>query len=96
MSYYNNEIIYCPRCGTEMDICHDSMMDVECPNCGMEAELIWDTVDEQHIISSATLQAYNLYDDLYDEDDVDDMPACCRACGGPYPSCMTSCKMFDD
>jgi len=23
-------------------------------------------------------------------------PAGCRACGGPYPSCMTSCSMFDD
>lgn len=26
----------------------------------------------------------------------DDMPECCAACGGPYPSCMTSCKIFDD
>lgn len=23
-------------------------------------------------------------------------PAGCRACGGPYPSCKTSCSMFDD
>ena len=20
----------------------------------------------------------------------------CRACGGPYPYCKTSCKLFDD
>lgn len=27
----------------------------------------------------------------------DDMPpAGCRACGGPYPHCKASCKMFDD
>lgn len=27
----------------------------------------------------------------------DDMPpAGCRACGGPYPYCRASCKMFDD
>lgn len=27
----------------------------------------------------------------------DDMPpAGCRACGGPYPYCKASCKMFDD
>ena len=27
----------------------------------------------------------------------DDMPpAGCRACGGPYPHCKTSCKMYDD
>lgn len=23
-------------------------------------------------------------------------PAGCRACGGPYPHCKTSCKLFDD
>lgn len=23
-------------------------------------------------------------------------PAGCRACGGPYPYCKASCKMFDD
>lgn len=28
---------------------------------------------------------------------VDDMPpAGCKACGGPYPYCKVSCKMFDD
>lgn len=33
----------------------------------------------------------------YDEDDIPGMPpAGCRACGGPYPYCMTSCKLFDD
>ena len=32
-----------------------------------------------------------------DEDDVySTMPECCVACGGPYPSCTTSCKIFDD
>lgn len=32
-----------------------------------------------------------------DEDDVyGSMPECCKACGGPYPSCTTSCKIFDD
>lgn len=23
-------------------------------------------------------------------------PAGCRACGGPYPYCKPSCRMFDD
>ena len=26
----------------------------------------------------------------------EDIPECCVACGGPYPDCMTSCKIFDD
>lgn len=24
------------------------------------------------------------------------VPEGCKACGGPYPSCKTSCKIFDD
>ena len=24
------------------------------------------------------------------------VPEGCRACGGPYPNCMTSCNIFDD
>ena len=26
----------------------------------------------------------------------EDKPDCCIACGGPYPSCKTSCSIFDD
>ncbi|GHU53544.1 hypothetical protein AGMMS49975_11880 [Clostridia bacterium] len=33
-------------------------------------------------------------DDYYEYDGG--TPFGCRACGGPYPQCMTSCKMFDD
>ena len=41
------------------------------------------------------------YEDVYEdeeeyEDDEDGMPSCCVACGGPYPSCMSSCSIFDD
>ena len=35
-----------------------------------------------------------------EEDDVTfeeaDIPAGCISCGGPYPACKTSCKLFDD
>lgn len=24
------------------------------------------------------------------------IPEGCRACGGPYPDCVTSCNIFDD
>lgn len=43
--------------------------------------------------------------DYYEDDDyipslseerLMTMPEGCRACGGPYPSCTTSCKLFDD
>lgn len=33
---------------------------------------------------------YFSYDDYEDE-----MPECCLACGGHYPNCKSSCKIFD-
>ena len=36
----------------------------------------------------------NSYDSIYGDDGEE--PECCKACGGPWPSCMTSCKIFDD
>ena len=35
-------------------------------------------------------------DDPDDDDDGDGMPEGCAACGGPWPSCQTSCSMYDD
>lgn len=35
-------------------------------------------------------------DEILNAYDGDVPPAGCRACGGPYPSCTTSCSMFDD
>jgi len=32
---------------------------------------------------------------IYDNDD-DDVPEGCRACGGFYPHCKDSCPLFDD
>lgn len=36
------------------------------------------------------------WSDLYEIDCVDDIPEGCDACGGPYPDCIASCKLFDD
>lgn len=35
-------------------------------------------------------------DEDVDERGDDIPPAGCRACGGPYPNCKLSCKLFDD
>lgn len=35
-------------------------------------------------------------DDEGNEDNEDNIPEGCLACGGPYPSCKTSCPLFDD
>ncbi len=34
-------------------------------------------------------------DNIIDDDD-DDVPEGCAACGGPYPDCKYSCSLFDD
>lgn len=41
------------------------------------------------------------YETLYKEDKKQreykgHIPSGCAACGGPYPSCMSSCPLFDD
>lgn len=35
------------------------------------------------------------YEEYFNEDSVE-TPIGCAACGGPYPYCKTSCKLFDD
>ena len=37
----------------------------------------------------------NDWDEIMDENDSI-TPFGCEVCGGPYPQCKTSCKLFDD
>ena len=39
--------------------------------------------------------SYDDYEEYYEEFD-EDIPYGCSSCGGPYPYCKTSCKLFDD
>jgi len=66
-------------------------MSKRCPSCGRE-------MDEYETFWSCDECDEFIYRPGYepDEDEEDDMPECCAACGGPYPQCMTSCKIFDD
>ena len=89
-SPYNDEY-ECPNCGATMKYV-GGLLEYECPNCGKEGSLEWDECNKQHYVSIG--EEYS-YEDIY-EDPEGNMPACCAACGGPYPSCMTSCKIFDD
>lgn len=37
------------------------------------------------------------FEEEYEEDyELDGIPFCCLACGGPYPNCTDSCRLFDD
>lgn len=68
--------------------------DIYCPDCGAALEY------------NAFLHMFRCPDckQVIDEDDIwefieepdSEVPPCCAACGGPYPQCTTSCKIFDD
>lgn len=59
-----------------------------CPNCGYEfITEYWDEDDDEDEEWTA---------DMMERYGGNVPPPGCRACGGPYPSCMSSCKLFDD
>ena len=39
---------------------------------------------------------FDNHEDFSYDDEDEEVPVGCIACGGPYPNCMTSCKMFDN
>ena len=54
--------------------------------------------NEVSISEAASMYGTYFCQDCWEEEsrnDESDMPFGCRACGGPYPDCTTSCKMFD-
>ena len=63
-----------------------------CPNCG--AEMRYNYINSKYKCFSCGHEV-DEYDIPFD-DEPDDMPYCCKSCGGPWPSCKTSCKIFDD
>lgn len=87
----SNETYYCPKCGGKMKHI-GGLLDWECSKCGAEGSLEYDEVNKEDYIKLADEE----YENLYDSPNEDNMPECCIACGGPYPDCMTSCKIFDD
>lgn len=74
----------CPVCGSTMNITDEETLVVECPCCGSIGSADFDG-DEDSV-------------DIWGRDtsSSDDMPEYCNICGGPYPNCKTSCKLFDD
>ena len=93
-NYLNDGYAICNKCGAVMDYqVHPGDTNERytyiCPSCGWEI----DTID------------YEYEGELYTEEWAPEIvrsfggevpPEGCLACGGPYPYCTTSCKMFDD
>lgn len=87
--YLNEGYAICNECGAVMDRREDPKGGCDiytCPSCGWQ-------IDEME---------YEYEDDKEWTDEMiginhgDVPPGGCRACGGPYPHCKISCKLFDD
>ena len=90
MESLNNGYAICNHCGAVMDRKEDPRGGCDiyaCPSCGWEVdEMDYEYEDNEEEWTEETLESYR----------GDVPPAGCRACGGPYPHCKTSCKLFDN
>ena len=91
--YRNNGFAICNKCGALMDReeaparngCEN--WDFVCPSCGWTVDMMdYEYEDDEKEWTSEMLESYG----------GDVPPAGCRACGGPYPDCTSSCSLFDD
>lgn len=70
----------------------DSFGMPDCPECG--ATMRYSYGREEFLCPECGYICDQNEIDL--EDDGDSMPAGCAACGGPWPDCQSSCKMYDE
>lgn len=90
LRYINEGYPICNECGAVMDLERRPANECDlyiCPACGCQVDRMeyeYEKDDEEW--TSETLNMYG----------GDVPPAGCRACGGPYPDCVTSCGLFDD
>lgn len=86
--YLNAGYAICNVCGAVMCLSADEENYI-CPSCNgtaNRAEYEYDYGDEELEWSPNMLDMFR-----------DDIPCgYCLICGGPYPNCKTSCKLFDD
>lgn len=80
MDYLNRGFAICNRCGAVMDRREDPRGGCDIYAC---PSCGWELVQDER-------------GDDYLVFRNDMPPAGCRACGGPYPYCKPSCRMFDD
>lgn len=75
---------------------HDYCDDVwRCNICGYEEDYV--PGESCPYVDYDLHEDENEYEDYYDPyQEILEMPDCCKACGGPWPDCEISCKIFDD
>ncbi len=95
MDYLNRGYAICNKCGAVMDRVEDPKGGCDiyaCPSCGWEIdemEYEYESGDPMELVQDERGDSYLIFKN-------DMPPAGCRACGGPYPYCKASCKMYDD
>ena len=91
--YLNDGWGICNNCGALMDEEIRNRIGVfTCPACGWECDVMDYEYEEGEVMELVQDERGDEY--LIPRDDMP--PAGCRACGGPYPYCKASCKMYDD
>lgn len=89
-NYADNQTFYCPICGGKLEWT-GMVSPWYCEHCDKAGTLDYDEENDcEYVVFDEEYEGY------YDEVSEEDLPDCCAACGGPYPQCMTSCKIFDD
>lgn len=90
LNYLNEGYAICNRCGAVMNTKTVSAVQENyiCPACGWEI----DSMDYEYEDEETKEWSLNVLSAF----GKDIPPAGCMACGGPYPYCKSSCKLFDD
>lgn len=93
LKYLNDGYAICNECGAVMERKSDPNGGCDiyvCPSCGWEMdEMDYEYEQDKGYEKEWTSELMEIY--------RDDIPSVgCRACGGPYPYCKTSCKLFDE
>lgn len=65
----------------------------DCPHCGATMRFSYNK-SEFRCFECDLVMDENDWN--HDSEDSSGMPFVCSTCGGPWPSCQTSCKMFDE
>lgn len=71
----------------------------DCPNCGETMRYSYVEDEFKCFSCGYTMDAddWDYENDVnYIPDDEDEPPFGCRACGGPWPDCVSSCNLMGD
>lgn len=82
--------LICPCCGNQMIYLGNNKW--ICSGCHNSAER--EDPDDPEDIYFEYTEPNEYYQ--FDDDEDDDIPEGCRACGGDYPNCCDSCNLMSD